>query len=174
MFNPDLKTVPDPRVPLYVDGARGIVMLGESGVMAPEGGHVQISVAGLLRHLNDTELAPDSFLRIPLPSTDEMKTPDPMEPFTFCGGQIQVDPQEARVYFRENPVDMTLKEYELTTYLGRMAGMVRTRQQILDNAWTGQTHIGERTIDVHVRRVRAKTTPEAIITRRSIGYYASK
>src|SRR5690606_268760 len=73
------------------------------------------------------------------------------------------------------PLDLTYKEFELLKYLAQHAGRVFTRAQLLQEVWGYDFFGGTRTVDVHVRRLRAKLGPEheALIgTVRNVGYKA--
>jgi DNA-binding winged helix-turn-helix (wHTH) protein len=70
---------------------------------------------------------------------------------------------------------LTYKEFELLKYLAQHAGRVFTRAQLLQEVWGYDFFGGTRTVDVHVRRLRAKLGPEyeALIgTVRNVGYKA--
>ena len=70
---------------------------------------------------------------------------------------------------------MPLKEFELLELLLRNAGRVLTRGQLIDRVW-GSDYVGDtKTLDVHVKRLRAKveddpSTPRRIVTIRGLGY----
>jgi DNA-binding winged helix-turn-helix (wHTH) protein len=79
------------------------------------------------------------------------------------------------VGLRGRPIDLTYKEFELLKYLVRHAGRVFTRRQLLQEVWGYDFFGGTRTVDVHVRRLRAKlgTEYESLIgTVRNVGYKA--
>ena len=70
-------------------------------------------------------------------------------------------------------LDLTFKEFELLKYLAQHPGRVFTRAQLLHEIWGYDYFGGTRTVDVHIRRLRAKLGPEfeAIIgTVRNVGY----
>jgi hypothetical protein len=69
-------------------------------------------------------------------------------------------------------VDLTRQEFDLVAYLARAAGRVVSRDELYDGAWRSQDlSAGTRTVDVHVRRVRAKTGLDGLITTvRGVGY----
>jgi DNA-binding response OmpR family regulator len=70
------------------------------------------------------------------------------------------------------PVDLTLKEYQLLVFLMRNPGRVFTRAELLDHVWGGEYFGGTRTVDVHIRRLRAKTEAagDVLETVRGVGY----
>jgi DNA-binding response OmpR family regulator len=70
-------------------------------------------------------------------------------------------------------LDLTFKEFELLKYLAQHPGRVFTRDQLLQEVWGYDYFGGTRTVDVHVRRLRAKLGPEhetLIGTVRNVGY----
>lgn len=72
----------------------------------------------------------------------------------------------------EQPLELTYMEYQLLRFLAASPGRVHTRQAILHNVWGYDYYGGIRTVDVHVRRLRAKLDEHAglIETVRSVGY----
>jgi DNA-binding response OmpR family regulator len=78
------------------------------------------------------------------------------------------------VQLRERPIHLTYKEFELLKYLVQHAGRVFTRRQLLQEVWGYHFFGGTRTVDVHVRRLRAKLGEhESLIgTVRNVGYKA--
>jgi two-component system response regulator RegX3 len=94
-------------------------------------------------------------------------------------GDVALDPEKHEVYIRGELTQLPLKEFELLHVLLANAGRVMTREQLIDRVW-GSDYVGDtKTLDVHVKRLRAKvepdpTTPERIVTIRGLGYkYAS-
>lgn len=75
--------------------------------------------------------------------------------------------------FNGRPLDLTFMEYELLKFLAQNAGKVFTREMLLSRVWGYEYYGGARTVDVHVRRLRAKLGEEhanLIQTVRSVGY----
>jgi len=73
-------------------------------------------------------------------------------------------------------LDLTYKEFELLRFLASRRGRVFTRTMLLREVWGYDFYGGTRTVDVHVRRLRAKLGPEhehLIETVRSVGYRAA-
>ncbi len=73
-------------------------------------------------------------------------------------------------------LDLSATEYRLLLYLVERRGKVFSREQLLDGVWKGEAFIEPRTIDVHIRRLRAQIEddpahPVYLKTRRGIGYY---
>jgi DNA-binding response OmpR family regulator len=88
-------------------------------------------------------------------------------------GDLVVDPISYQVRLRGRPLDLTYKEFELLRFLAARPGRVSTRAQLLQEVWGYDFFGGTRTVDVHVRRLRAKLGPELesmIATVRGVGY----
>ena len=90
-------------------------------------------------------------------------------------GPVEMDVERHVVTVSGEPVTMPLKEFELLEYLLRNAGRVLTRQQLIERVW-GADYVGDtKTLDVHVKRLRAKVEedpgkPKHLITVRGLGY----
>ncbi|WP_067782024.1 winged helix-turn-helix domain-containing protein [Actinomyces vulturis] len=88
-------------------------------------------------------------------------------------GDLVIDPISYSARIRGNLVDLTYKEFELLKFMATNPGRVLTRQTLLDEVW-GEGYIGgARTVDVHIRRLRAKLGSEhdyLIGTVRNVGY----
>ena len=90
-------------------------------------------------------------------------------------GELVIDEGTYTARLRGRPLDLTYKEFELLKYLAQHAGRVFTRAQLLQEVWGYDFFGGTRTVDVHVRRLRAKLGPEyesLIGTVRNVGYKA--
>jgi DNA-binding response OmpR family regulator len=88
-------------------------------------------------------------------------------------GELLVDPESYQVRLAGRPLDLTYKEFELLRYLASRPGRVSTRTQLLSEVWGYDFFGGTRTVDVHVRRLRAKLGAEhesMIATIRGVGY----
>ena len=88
-------------------------------------------------------------------------------------GELVIDEVTYTVRLRGRPLDLTYMEFELLKYLAQHAGRVFTRAQLLAEVWGYDFFGGTRTVDVHVRRLRAKLGPEheqLIGTVRNVGY----
>jgi DNA-binding response OmpR family regulator len=91
-------------------------------------------------------------------------------------GPVAINVETYRVTAGGRPVDLTYKEFELLRFLAQHAGRVFTRAQLLREVWGYDFYGGTRTVDVHVRRLRAKLGPEheqLIDTVRGVGYRAA-
>ncbi len=88
-------------------------------------------------------------------------------------GELLINEGNYTATVRGRMLDLTYKEFELIKYLSQHPGRVFTRQQLLQEVWGYDYFGGTRTVDVHVRRLRAKLGPEyeALIgTVRNVGY----
>jgi len=90
-------------------------------------------------------------------------------------GPIRMDLDKHQVTVNSTPVTFPLKEFELLEYLMRNSGRVLTRSQLIDRVW-GNDYFGDtKTLDVHIKRLRAKVetdpaNPTIIHTIRGLGY----
>jgi DNA-binding response OmpR family regulator len=88
-------------------------------------------------------------------------------------GDLVIDEPTYSVRLRSHALDLTFKEFELLKFLAQHPGRVFTRSQLLQEVWGYDYFGGTRTVDVHVRRLRAKlgAEHEALIgTVRNVGY----
>ena len=90
-------------------------------------------------------------------------------------GDVRLDPDRHEVTLREQPVRMPLREFEVLELLMVNAGRVVTRDTLIDRVWGGD-YVGDtKTLDVHIKRLRAKleddpARPNRITTIRGLGY----
>ena len=101
------------------------------------------------------------------------RDPDDCEAHVIRSGEVVVDDVTYTAKLGGRPLDLTFKEFELLKYLAQHPGRVFTRQQLLQEVWGYDYFGGTRTVDVHVRRLRAKLGPEnevLIGTVRNVGY----
>lgn len=98
-----------------------------------------------------------------------------MDEVVLASGPVRMDVDRHVVTVRGAPVKVPLKEFDLLQILLRNAGLVLTRMRLIDVVW-GTTYVGDtKTLDVHIRRLRAKIEPvpkkpRHIITVRGLGY----
>ncbi len=98
-----------------------------------------------------------------------------IEQAVLAAGPVRMDVDRHIVAVRGLQVQLPLKEFELLEVLLRNAGRVLTRGQLIDRVW-GADYVGDtKTLDVHVKRLRAKveadpSNPRCILTVRGLGY----
>ncbi len=101
--------------------------------------------------------------------------PEELLPATIEGGPVRMDIDRHVVSVNGTQVQLPLKEFELLEMLLRNVGRVLTRVQIIDRVW-GSDYVGDtKTLDVHIKRLRAKIEPDPakpvhIVTVRGLGY----
>jgi two-component system, OmpR family, response regulator RegX3 len=98
-----------------------------------------------------------------------------LAPATLEAGPVRMDVERHIVSVNGGSVQLPLKEFELLEVLLRNAGRVLTRMQLIDRVW-GADYVGDtKTLDVHIKRLRAKieptpSDPRYIVTVRGLGY----
>jgi len=94
---------------------------------------------------------------------------------TLAVGDVSLDPERHEVLIRGAEVQLPLKEFELLELLLANAGRVLSRDTLIDRVW-GTDYVGDtKTLDVHIKRLRAKvetdpSKPSRIVTIRGLGY----
>jgi phosphate regulon transcriptional regulator PhoB len=91
-------------------------------------------------------------------------------------GNLLVNKETYSVSKDNRPLALSSTEFRLLVYLAERRGKVFSRDQLLDAAWKNEAFVEPRTVDVHIRRLRAQieddpSHPEYIKTKRGIGYY---
>lgn len=100
---------------------------------------------------------------------------DELLPPTIEAGSVRIDIERHVVSVRGEHITMPLKEFDLLEFLVRNSGRVLTRNQLIDRVW-GADYVGDtKTLDVHIKRLRAKieidpSNPVHIYTVRGLGY----
>ena len=109
----------------------------------------------------------DARVRLGLARRDEVA-----EPSRVQASGVTIDEQSYSAKLRGKPLDLTYKEFQLLHFLATHPSRVFTREQLLSEVWGYDYFGGTRTVDVHVRRLRAKLgDQEQIIgTVRNVGY----
>ncbi len=174
---------------LIVDGRRDLGaiknltrLLNTTGVGAPiilvttEGGLTAIAADWAIDDvILDTAGPAEVDARIRLTITKYLDLQRDINPATveIRGGEIAIDEHSYTAKIKGRSLDLTYKEFELLKYLVQHPGRVFTRSQLLQEVWGYDYFGGTRTVDVHIRRLRAKLGPEheALIgTVRHVGY----
>ena len=174
---------------LLVDGRRDLPaarsltrLVRASGVAIPlilittEGGLAAVQHDwGMDEFLVDTIAPAELEARLRL-ARARLSGPDPIGdggPLEITSGDLVVDEASYTARLRGRPLDLTYKEFELLKFLAQHAGRVFSRAQLLQEVWGYDYFGGTRTVDVHVRRLRAKLGAEhevLIGTVRNVGY----
>lgn len=137
-----------------IDKVVGLELGADDYVTKPFGGRELVArIRAVLRRGADAELLPD----------------------VMEAGAIRMDVERHEVTIDGTPIKLALKEFELLEILIRNAGRVMTRGQLIDRVW-GADYVGDtKTLDVHIKRLRAKIEPDPaepvrITTVRGLGY----
>ena len=118
-------------------------------------------------------------VRAVLRRTDEPVASDPVGVALLSVGDVSVDHESHTVVVRGEQVALPLKEFDLLSLLLGHAGRVLSRDTLIDRVW-GHDYVGDtKTLDVHVKRLRAKieddpSNPTRIVTIRGLGYKYDK
>ena len=88
----------------------------------------------------------------------------------ITAGDIEIDLKKYIVSFEGVEINLPKKEFQLLVLLSSEPGVVHTREQIMDEIWGSEVIVGDRTIDVHIRKLREKFGEELISTIKGVGY----
>ena len=191
------ETGPDAVARFDADGADlvllDLMLPGMSGVDVCRRLRTQSSVPIIMLTAKDSEidkvvgleLGADDYVTKPYSSREllarikavlrRLAEPEELVPATVEAGPVRMDVERHVVTVSGAHVNLPLKEFELLEMLLRNAGRVLTRGQLIDRVW-GSDYVGDtKTLDVHIKRLRAKiesdpATPRHIITVRGLGY----
>ncbi len=91
-------------------------------------------------------------------------------------GDLVIDTEKYSVAKKNVQLDLSATEFRILLFLVERRGKVFSREQLLDAAWKDEAYIEPRTVDVHIRRLRAQieddpSNPAYIKTKRGVGYY---
>lgn len=94
---------------------------------------------------------------------------------SIVAGRLRIDFSKHKAFLGDEPVELSVTEFRLLRYLAENRGRVISRESLLDNVWGHDAFVEPRTVDVHVRRLRAKIeddpeNPIFIKTVRGVGY----
>ena len=162
-------------------GARSLCrLLRTTGVTVPlfavltEGGLVALTAEwGVDDVLLDSAGPAEVDARLRLATGKKAETEPAGDPGVVRAGELTIDEGTYTCRLRGRVLDLTFKEFELLKYLAQHPGRVFTRAQLLQEVWGYDYYGGTRTVDVHVRRLRAKLGVEheqLIGTVRHVGY----
>jgi two-component system alkaline phosphatase synthesis response regulator PhoP len=85
-------------------------------------------------------------------------------------GELKIDTEKFVVYKKNKELILTKKEFELLLFLASRPGKVFTREEIFHLVWGDDVIVGDRTIDVHIRKLREKIGDKHIKTFKGVGY----
>jgi two-component system alkaline phosphatase synthesis response regulator PhoP len=85
-------------------------------------------------------------------------------------GNLKIDTEKYLVYFNGEEFSLPRKEFELLSLLTSKPNKVFTRDEIYSRVWTNDVVVGDRTIDVHIRKLREKIGIDNIKTIKGVGY----
>jgi DNA-binding response OmpR family regulator len=131
----------------------------------------------MVKPFNPRELS--ARIRAVLRRQTELKAMEARVQATLVGDEpqegLRFDHPRRRAWFRGQPLELRPREYDLLHFLAQHRGQVFTRDALLSHVWGQDSYIDERTVDVHVRRLRAKLAAvapddEVILTEWGVGY----
>ncbi len=88
----------------------------------------------------------------------------------FEAGDLKINRENYMVYRDNQEIQLARKEFELLNLLASKPHKVFTRDEIMNQVWDDDIIVGERTIDVHIRKIREKTGIDHIKTIKGVGY----
>jgi two-component system alkaline phosphatase synthesis response regulator PhoP len=131
-----------------------------------------------LSHVKGLELGADDFITKPISPKimiskvnsffRRLNKPDDTSGISI--GDLRIEPEEYMVYLKNEPISLAKKEFELLQYLASKPGRVFLRTEILNQIWGSDVIVGDRTIDVHIRKIRQKLGLDCITTVKGVGY----
>ncbi len=98
-------------------------------------------------------------------------TEEPSEEISL--GNIKVDRRNHSVMVHGSPLVLPKKEFELLYFFMQKPGKIFSREQLLQQIWGSDIYVVERTVDVHIRKIREKIGDEYIKTFKGVGYMFS-
>ena len=174
-------------------GPAGLAEFDASGVDVCRGLRQRSSVPVIMLTAKDSEIdkvvgleiGADDYVTKPYSSREllarvkavlrRLAEPEELLPATLEAGPVRMDVERHTVSVEGRATALPLKEFELLEMLLRNCGRVLTRMQLIDRVW-GSDYVGDtKTLDVHVKRLRAKIEPDPanpvhIVTVRGLGY----
>jgi two-component system, OmpR family, alkaline phosphatase synthesis response regulator PhoP len=85
-------------------------------------------------------------------------------------GELKIDREKYMVNYQGKDIILARKEFELLALLAGKPGKVFLRNEILNQVWGTEVIVGDRTIDVHIRKIRQKLNLDCITTVKGVGY----
>ncbi len=95
-------------------------------------------------------------------------------PQKIISGDLTIDKETYLVHYKNQELSLPKKEFELLFLLASKPGKVFTRERILEEVWGTDVYVVDRTIDVHIRKIREKLNDKLISTIKGVGYKFEK
>ena len=134
----------------------------------------QDEIKGLELGANDFILKPISPLKLiaRVKANLRKSASDTHNKAVFLKGPIMIDREEHKIFLEAEETFFPRKEYELLSYLCENSGKILTRAAILQHVWGSDIYVVDRTIDVHIRKIREKLGAhfDMIETIKGVGY----
>lgn len=98
---------------------------------------------------------------------------------TDAGVGLSISEEDTAVYKDGKPIDLSVREFDILSYLAAEPGRVISREELMEKVWGFEYYGDLRAVDVAIRRLREKiedesAQPKYIITKRGLGYYFAK
>jgi two-component system alkaline phosphatase synthesis response regulator PhoP len=103
-------------------------------------------------------------------NTDKINNRSDDDEDVIAFGDLEINRTKFTVYNKEEEIVLAKKEFELLSLLASKPGRVFLRNEILNTVWGTDVIVGDRTIDVHIRKVRQKLNMDVITTVKGVGY----
>lgn len=98
------------------------------------------------------------------------RLPQPTDQKQLQFGNLTIDSEKYLVMVDGKEILLAKKEFELLHLLAQKPGRVYLRQEIMNQVWGNEVIVGDRTIDVHIRKIRQKLGVDCITTVKGVGY----
>jgi two-component system alkaline phosphatase synthesis response regulator PhoP len=128
-------------------------------------------------HVKGLEMGADDYVTKPISPKILLSRVNALLRRTFRGdetvikvGEILIDKEQYLVKYNGQDITLAKKEFELLALLASKPGRVFLRHEILSQVWGSEVIVGDRTIDVHIRKIRQKLGVDCIKTVKGVGY----
>lgn len=128
-------------------------------------------------HVKGLEMGADDYVNKPISPKVLISRVNALFRRTFRGdetviklGDLQIDKEQFIVRYKGEDIILAKKEFELLALLASKPGRVFLRHEILSQVWGADVIVGDRTIDVHIRKIRQKLNIDCITTVKGVGY----
>jgi len=128
-------------------------------------------------HVKGLEMGADDYVSKPISPKVLISRVNALFRRTFRGdetviklGDLQIDKEQFIVRYKGEDIILAKKEFELLALLASKPGRVFLRHEILSQVWGADVIVGDRTIDVHIRKIRQKLNIDCITTVKGVGY----